>query len=72
MYFNQLMLAAHKVHVVYFNQLLGAAHYIHFISNHHTLTNIYQKGVGYGVGLNSHSMSWGNSGGHVKEEKMSK
>ena len=34
MYFDQLLLAARKVHVVYFNQLLGAAHYIHFISNH--------------------------------------
>ena len=34
MYFDQLLLAACKVHVVYFDQLLGAAHYIHFISNH--------------------------------------
>ena len=30
MYFDQLLLAARKVHVVYFDQLLGAAHYIHF------------------------------------------
>ena len=29
--FDQLLLAARKVHVVYLNQLLGAAHYIHFI-----------------------------------------
>ena len=34
MYFDQLLLAAHKVHVVFFDQLLVAAHYIHFISNH--------------------------------------
>ena len=33
MYFDQLLLAACKVHVVYSAQLLGAAHYIDFISN---------------------------------------
>ena len=33
MYFDQLLLAVHKVHLVYFDQLLGSAHYIHFISN---------------------------------------
>ena len=33
MYFNQLLLAARKIHVVYFDELFGAAHYIHFISN---------------------------------------
>ena len=38
MYFDQLLLAACKVHVVYFNQLLGAAHYIHFISNHNSIS----------------------------------
>ena len=36
MYFNQLLLAARKVHVVYFDQLLCAAHSIHFIYNHDT------------------------------------
>ena len=34
MYFDQLLVAAHQVHVVYFGQLLGAAHYLHFIFNH--------------------------------------
>ena len=34
MYFNQLLLAARKVHVVYSDQLLGAALCIYFISNH--------------------------------------
>ena len=38
MYFDQLLLAARKVHVVYFDQLLGAAHYIHFIFNHDNLS----------------------------------
>ena len=37
MYFDQLLLAACKVHVVYFDQLLSAARYIHFISNHDRL-----------------------------------
>ena len=30
-YFDQLLLAGRKVHVVYLDQLLGAAHYINFI-----------------------------------------
>ena len=34
LYFDQLLLAARKVHVVFLDQLLGAAHYTHFISNH--------------------------------------
>ena len=34
MYFDQLLLAARKVHVVYFD--FGAVHYIHFTSNHNT------------------------------------
>ena len=34
MYFDQLLHAACKVHVVYFDQLVGGAHYMHFISNH--------------------------------------
>ena len=33
-YFDQLLLAARKAHVVYSDQLLGAALRIHFISNH--------------------------------------
>ena len=38
MYFNQLLLAARKAHVVYSDQLLGAAPCIHFISNHDTFS----------------------------------
>ena len=37
MYFDQLLLAPCKVHVVYLDQLLGASPYIHIISNHDTL-----------------------------------
>ena len=37
MYFDQLLLAARKVHVVYLDQQLGAAHYINFVSNHNTM-----------------------------------
>ena len=33
MYFDQLVLAARKAHVVYSDQLLGAALCMHFISN---------------------------------------
>ena len=44
MYFDQLLLAARKVHVVYLDQLLGAAHYIHFISNHDNMRlEIFRK-----------------------------
>ena len=45
MYFDQLLLAARKVHVVYLDQLLGAAHYTHFISNHdkHKIENFQRN-----------------------------
>ena len=48
MYFDQLLLAARKAHVVYSDQLLGAALCIHFISNHDKMfetccTTIHKK-----------------------------
>ena len=52
MYFDQLLLAAHQVHVVYSDQLLGAAHYIHFISNHdimHVLDSFQKEESFYNV-----------------------
>ena len=33
-YFDQLLGAAHQVHVVFLAQLLGTVLFIHFISNH--------------------------------------
>ena len=49
MYFDQLLLAARKVHVVHFDQLFGAAHYIHFLSNHDktkTMEKRHKKEIG--------------------------
>ena len=43
MYFNQLLLAARKAHVVYSDQLLGAAPCIHFISNHDSTNTTISK-----------------------------
>ena len=40
-YFDQLLGAAHQVHVVYLAQLLGAVLFIHFISNHDNRTILF-------------------------------
>ena len=42
-YFDQLLGAAHQVHVLYLAQLLGAVLFIHIMSNHDTLISIHDK-----------------------------
>ena len=49
-YFDQLLGAAHQVHVVYLAQLLGAVLFMHFIYNHDITLNTTKPNLKREVG----------------------